>query len=108
MNARTGQVLPLYVSILDDWLERSAEYDVPAAVQARALPTLVIHGDADEAVAVDEARYIADAFSHEDSELVILPGAGHTFGTAHPFGEPSADFLAVAERCQGWFDRHLQ
>lgn len=49
---------------------------------ALAMPVLVIHGDRDAIVPIDVGRAVAQAVP--DSELVILPGAGHVPTMTHP------------------------
>jgi len=44
----------------------------------------VIHGAADESVAVSAAETIFAALPEATRELLILAGTGHTFGGVHP------------------------
>jgi pimeloyl-ACP methyl ester carboxylesterase len=53
-------------------------------------PTLVMHGGADVMSPVDNARLLAERIP--DSELVILPGAGHAF----PLERPRESFEVMA------------
>ncbi len=57
----------------DDITPRLGEIKVPA---------LVIHGDADAAIALDLARTLAVGI--EGAELVVVPGAGHAANLTHP------------------------
>jgi alpha/beta superfamily hydrolase len=61
----------LNVSLLAD-LEK---IDVPAAAQKILCPVLILHGDLDEVVPVEEARELDSCLSH--STVSILPGADH-------------------------------
>ena len=57
----------------DDISERLAEIDVPV---------LVIHGDADIAIAPERGRDLARGLAH--SQFVSIPGAGHASNLSHP------------------------
>lgn len=98
-NARTGQDMPLDVTLLDD-LERNARrLDVEAAARRLAAPPeprpwLIVHGSDDASVPVEEGRRLADAARRgaegQDApvHLEVIEGAGHTFGASHPFSRP--------------------
>lgn len=84
-NARTRQVLPLYTDVLED-IERNAEaLDIEAAAGRIAVPWLIVHGTADEAVPVAEGKVLAAAAAPATTKFVGIEGAGHTFGAAHPW-----------------------
>ena len=86
LNARTGQEMPLYRSVLDDLTENSARFDVLAAASRVRVPWLIVHGSEDPVVPVEEARGLARA--SPGSRLIVLEGAGHTFEAAHPLETP--------------------
>ena len=46
------------------------------------VPCLVIHGDADAAIPLERAQILADGLA--DSQMVIVPGAGHAANLTHP------------------------
>lgn len=52
--------------------------NVPAAVRNISCPVLIIHGEADDTVPVDEAYELNSSLMH-DKKLVILPGGDHRF-----------------------------
>ena len=60
-----------------------ANYALPLT-QAATIPqpALVLHGDEDAAIPVDEARVIAATLP--DARLVVYPGAGHNFLVTYP------------------------
>lgn len=95
-NARTHQVLPLYTDVLDDIEGNADTLDIEAAAGRITVPWLIVHGTADEAVPVAEARLLAAAAAPETARFVAIEGAGHTFGAAHPWkGSPPELELAV-------------
>jgi dienelactone hydrolase len=107
VNARTGQVLPLYPDGLDDIERNAAALAVEAAASRIAVPWLIVHGTADEAVDVREARLLAAASGRETTELVEIRGAGHTFGARHPWAGSTDALDEAMDRTLAWFTRHL-
>jgi dienelactone hydrolase len=106
-NARTGQVMPLSTAILDD-IDRSGGglLHISAAAKAITVPWLIIHGEADESVDPDDARALHHAAA-SGAELVLLPGAGHTFGATHPLTQVPEPLEQVMARTVAWFSRYL-
>jgi len=68
-------------------------------VTAKSPPTLIVHGDADFLVPIQQAQLIIDKLkaAKVPCELVVKPKAGH--------GWPdfAQDFRTLAD----WFDKHL-
>ena len=85
VNGRTKQNMPHYFSFYEDYEENKEELDILKAVPRLKSNHLIIHGDSDEAVEVSEAEALHNA--NPASELKIIAGAGHTFGTKHPWEE---------------------
>ncbi|HEY0783472.1 MAG TPA: dienelactone hydrolase family protein [Thermoanaerobaculia bacterium] len=106
VNGRTGQRLAMGLGMLRDIEENRAELDLSAAARAVAAPWLIVHGDADESVPVEEAHQLA-ALAPGKHELLVLPGAQHTFGSRHPFVGPSPDLIQALNATQTWFRRWL-
>ena len=46
-NLRTGEVLQLDISVLDDFFAQETRYDLSRQIGRRPVPTMVVHGDAD-------------------------------------------------------------
>ncbi|MBK8003340.1 MAG: hypothetical protein IPK12_05170 [Gemmatimonadetes bacterium] len=105
VNSRTGEVLPLYPDVLDDVEQNAAGLDILAAAQRVSIPWLILHGTTDAAVAVSEAHALA-ASAHQ-GRLILLEGAGHTFGAVHPFAGVTPDLAVAFDETVKWFGRHL-
>ena len=107
-NMRTKQVFHLRTDILDDLTAHGqGRLNVERAAKAladRHVPVLVVHGDADESVAIAEGRAIA---GWSAGELVELPGAGHTFGAVHPFRGRTPDLDRALAATRDFFHRHV-
>jgi hypothetical protein len=70
-------------------------------------PWLVVHGDADTSVAVDDGRALFEA-AGDDAELLVVEGADHTFGTQHPFTAAGDHFRTAAGATLDFFGAHLR
>lgn len=106
LNARTGQLLGLGVEVLDDVIAHRAELDILAAAGRRTAPWLILHGDQDDTVPVEEARTLYAA-AGDPKELRIVRGGDHGIGGRHPFQGPRPAVIEAMNATQGWFRRHL-
>ncbi|SFQ53161.1 alpha/beta hydrolase family protein [Hymenobacter arizonensis] len=105
-NMRTGQQLPLHYQIVEDYIANRPRLDIPHNVRRRLRqPLLLIHGDEDETVPVNAAYTLHEL--KPNAELLLVPGAGHMFGGAHPWPETSLPETArfIAERTADFFHR---
>lgn len=82
-NGRTGQEMPHFYQFYIDFEQNNDLLDIKKAVQKLTIPHLIIHGDADEAVSIQEAYDIKSW--RPETELRIICRAGHTFGASHPW-----------------------
>jgi pimeloyl-ACP methyl ester carboxylesterase len=82
-NLRTGEVLPLYRDVLHDLEENRDRLDPLTALRSGRLPLLVLHGQHDEAVSLDDAKLYATTGAI--TELEVLESTGHTFDVRHPY-----------------------
>ncbi|UCF21076.1 MAG: alpha/beta fold hydrolase [Gemmatimonadota bacterium] len=108
LNARTKQMMPLGLGLLEDAEQNTARLDPLKAAAALAVPYLVIHGAADESVPVREAELLADAAARETARLEVIEGAGHTFGAVHPFAGSTEHLDRVVGLSAAWFADHLK
>jgi len=84
-NSRTQQNMPMKYQIVENYYQNRARLDVPSAVKDLKIPFLAFHGTADETVPAEHGREIKSWNSKV--KLVMLEGASHTFGGAHPWEE---------------------
>lgn len=87
-NGRTGQVHRMSVAALEDAERNRERLDLLAAAARLDAPWLVVHGEGDATVDVGCGRRLAAAGTR--SELLVLDGAGHTFGASHPMARDLA------------------
>jgi len=83
LNKRTGQELPLKKSLLEDLDKNPTRLDVVSKAALIKQPWLIVHGEADPTVPLSSAKELEAA--QPDAELLVIPGADHTFGSAHPY-----------------------
>ena len=81
--------------------------DIAAAAGRIRVPWLLAHGDADESVPVDTAPRLAALSGSGVTELLVIPGAGHTFGIKHPWAGTTPHFEAVLGATVGWLSAAL-
>lgn len=84
-NARTGQQMPLYKVLYDDFEANEERLTITKAAKQMKKPTLVVHGKVDETVNHQEAEAIASWI--DGAQVHYIDNAGHTFNGKHPFDE---------------------
>lgn len=97
-NTRTKQYTPLKIDLLHDLEKNVKAYDILLAAQQIHKPWLIIHGDQDINVSLDEALKLNE--NCPQAELFIVPYANHVFGVSHPFtkDELSLELHLVCEK----------
>jgi pimeloyl-ACP methyl ester carboxylesterase len=83
-NGRTHQQMPHFIEQLTDFQTHSNELDIRKACMELKKPLLILHGDQDESVSIEEGKSIA---AWTNQPLQIIHGANHTFGASHPYLE---------------------
>lgn len=106
-NTRTKQYTPLKIDLLHDLEKHPRQYNILLAAERMKKPWLIIHGDQDENVLLEQAEKLKQRAPQ--AELFIVPHANHVFGAAHPYTkedlplelqlvcEKSAEFLKRSE-----------
>ena len=106
-NSRTGQVLRLETSLLDDVeLHGQTKLNIQAAAGRIRVPWLIVHGTADETVPSSEAERLHSA-SKGISTLRLIEGAGHTFNAQHPLNEIPPVLEQVVNETVKFFVRNV-
>jgi acetyl esterase/lipase len=84
---------------LDEWKKLGHELSPIYHVTSRMPPTLIVHGDADTLVPLDQSQRFVEAARKEAAvvQLEVRPGKGHGWPTM------IFDIVGFAR----WFDRHL-
>jgi len=74
--------------------------DIPAAVAACKAPILILHGESDEVVPVEEARLLYE-HARSPRDLFIFPGADHRFVR-------DQDLQEAIRVTKEWFEKYLK
>jgi dienelactone hydrolase len=106
-NARTKQAMPVGSVYWRDVQQNRERLDIAAAAARLTIPWLIVHGDADTSVPVDEGRLLFDA-AGDTAELLIVEGGDHGFGGKHPYDGATPELRTVADATLEWFDTHLE
>ncbi|MGE3801066.1 MAG: alpha/beta hydrolase family protein [Candidatus Kapaibacterium sp.] len=88
-NTRTGQIMRLNVSLLRDYENHADDFDILKAAASLHRPLLVLHGEVDLSVTIENGEKLSAAADANLTKFVRIPKTGHTFGAAHPFEEPT-------------------
>jgi fermentation-respiration switch protein FrsA (DUF1100 family) len=105
-NTRTKQMMPVGPDYWRDYDANRERLDIGAAAARLSAPWLIVHGDADATVPVDEGRALFDA-AGEAAELLVIEGGDHTFGSSHPYPGATPELRTAAEATLEWFGTHL-
>ncbi len=101
--------LPLHYTVVEDCLAHEhGRLSIPEAVRTLAQPWLQVHGTADGTVPVDEARTLAMHAQEALTQQLLVEGADHTFGTAHPWKGTSEAMDEVFNATTRFLSRHLE
>lgn len=106
-NARTGDVIPLSIEILQEVEEfGDSRLNIASAASRIRAPWLIVHGDNDESVPLLEAERLARV-SEGSSTLRVIEGASHTFGAKHPLAGITPMLEGVTRETVEFFTRQL-
>lgn len=87
LNGRTKQQMPHYYQFYEDFIVNENRLTIERAVSNLKIPYLIVHGDNDTSVFIEEAKLLHDWNSN--SQLEIINGANHVFGAQHPWEKPT-------------------
>ena len=85
LNGRTKQQMPHFYQFYEDFVKNKERFNVKKAAENLKIPQLIIHGDADTSVLIDEAENLHKW--NPKSEYQIIENANHVFNTSHPWKE---------------------
>ncbi|KJD36605.1 alpha/beta hydrolase [Tamlana sedimentorum] len=83
LNGRTKQKMPHYIQFYEDFIANEERLTIKRAVSKLKIPYLIIHGNDDTSVLIEEAFSLKEWCNH--SELKIIDKANHVFGASHPW-----------------------
>ncbi|MBI4537985.1 MAG: alpha/beta fold hydrolase [Gemmatimonadetes bacterium] len=108
LNHRTGQQMPVNVSLLEDLEANRERLDVLRAASEITVPWLIVHGEDDTSVLSRDAEALAARARRSVARLELLAATGHTFGVMHPFAATTAALEQAVALTLRHFDDHLR
>ncbi|MCS6933539.1 MAG: prolyl oligopeptidase family serine peptidase [Chitinophagales bacterium] len=85
-NTRTGQQMPVYWQLYENYYANLHRLYIPDAVKNLKVPLLIVHGTDDETVPVSNALEMHRW--NKESILYLIEGSNHNFGARHPWQQP--------------------
>lgn len=82
-NGRTKQQMPHFYQFYEDFKANEDRLHIESAMKRVKVPVLIIHGNKDTSISIDEAKELRQWNSN--SSLEIIEGADHVFNTKHPW-----------------------
>ena len=86
LNGRLRQYLPQNFSLYEDFKAHESRLNIQQAMESLRIPVLVIHGDQDSSVPIQEGISLA---TWSGTQLVVIEGGDHVFGGKHPWLAPA-------------------
>jgi pimeloyl-ACP methyl ester carboxylesterase len=83
LNGRTKQKMPHYYQFFENFQQNENRLNIKRASSNLKIPHLIIHGDNDSSVSINEAKNLHKW--NPKSKLKIIEGANHVFNTKHPW-----------------------
>lgn len=105
-NSRTAQEMPISPAYWDDLIQHRERLDVLGAASRLEVPWLIVHGEADETVALSDAQTLF-ATGGENSEMCIVENGSHTFGARHPWDGPTPELQTATQTTLAWLDERF-
>jgi len=106
-NMRTGQIMRLNITLLDDLETNLASLDIPTAAASLGRPLLVLHGEQDLTVRIADGERLGSLGDRSMTEFVPIPRTNHTFGAVHPFQETNPVLEEAIDRTATFFRERI-
>lgn len=99
VNGRTKQQMPHFYQFYEDFIKNKERLNVKKATENLKIPQLILHGNADTSVLIDEAVNLHQW--NPKSEYQIIENADHVFNTCHPWKEKklSKELAITVKHC---------
>ena len=99
VNRRTKQNMPHFYQFYEDFIQNQERLNVQKATENLQIPHLIIHGDNDTSVLINEAENLKKW--NPKAQFEIIKNADHVFNVAHPWKKNflSAELQKVTNIC---------
>ena len=85
LNGRTKQKMPHFYQFYENFKQNEERLNIQKAVEQIQVPQLIIHGDKDTSIFINEAHKIHSW--NPKSTLKVIENANHVFNVSHPWKE---------------------
>jgi uncharacterized protein len=103
-DSQTGQRLSIEYGYIEEIIMNPSAYDIVNSIKTLEIPTLILHGDNDLSVRVQEAEKLFIA-NRKYVNFEIVKRTNHTFGVGHPFLGINQTFSLVLEKTLEFFKK---
>jgi len=102
VNGRTKQNMPHFYQFYENYIQNKERLDIKKATEQLAIPHLLIHGDSDTSVLIDEAENLQ--LWNQNADFKIIKNADHVFNVKHPWKQKdmSKEMEVVVELCRNF------
>lgn len=108
LNTRTRQRMKINKSLLEDIEENGNDLlNILKSVNEFNRPLLIVHGEQDITVPVNEAKRLYESSDKNLTELFLIPQTGHTFNVQHPFDGSNDKFDSVLNKTYDFFQENF-
>jgi len=108
LNTRTNQMMRLNVSLLEDIEKNKTDLlNLEKAAKNLNKPLLIVHGEQDLSVKIEEGEEIYSWSNKEKTEFHKIKATGHTFDITHPFSGSNPKFDSVLDNTLNFFNKNL-
>lgn len=83
-NARTGQKMPLFIQLYNDFMKNHRRFNIHQAVIQHKKPMLLAHASNDNTIPFNQISEL-QLQNPDFVRLIATSGGGHTFDAEHPF-----------------------
>lgn len=83
VNGRTHQNMPHFYQFYENFKENEERLNIQKAVKNLKIPQLIIHGNKDDAVFINEGENLKKW--NPEAQFEIIENANHVFNASHPF-----------------------
>ncbi|BAO75451.1 alpha/beta hydrolase family protein [Winogradskyella sp. PG-2] len=83
LNGRTKQQMPHFYQFYKDFKANEERLHIESAIKRLQIPILIIHGDNDTSISINEAKELNKW--NPNSQLEVIGEADHVFNTKHPW-----------------------
>lgn len=90
LNGRTKQQMPHFYQFYENFKANENRLHIKSAIKQVKVPILIIHGDKDTSISIDEAKDLHKW--NPTSQLKIIEGADHVFNTKHPWDKETLSY----------------